>query len=52
MSSSHPDSDGTMTPEEEQAALRSDTSDEGTEPADEGIGVHTDAAGDDRYTEN
>jgi hypothetical protein len=54
MSEPTPHSEDTirMTPEEEQAALESSPSDEGTEPADEAVGVHTDAQGDQRYTEN
>lgn len=50
--SSTPEDQIRMTPEEEQAAMEEETSEEGTEPADEGIGVHTDAQGDPRYTEN
>jgi hypothetical protein len=41
-----------MTPEEEQAALEARATDEATEPADEGVGAHTDAQDDPRYTEN
>jgi hypothetical protein len=41
-----------MTPDEEQAVLAAKEPDEATEPADEGVGAHTDAADDDRYTEN
>jgi hypothetical protein len=41
-----------MTPEEERAALAAETRDESTEPADEGIGVHTDADDDSHFTEN
>jgi hypothetical protein len=41
-----------MSPEEEQAALESSASEEAVEPADEGVGAHTDSQQDDRYTEN
>ena len=41
-----------MSPEEEQAALEAQSTDEATEPADEGVGAHTDAQDDPRYTEN
>lgn len=41
-----------MTPDEERAVLEAKESGEATEPADEGVGAHTDAAGDDRFTEN
>jgi hypothetical protein len=41
-----------MSPEEEQEALQDEQTDEATEPADEGVGAHTDAQGDPRYTEN
>jgi hypothetical protein len=41
-----------MTPEEERAVLEARASDEATEPADEGVGAHTDAQDDPRYTEN
>jgi len=41
-----------MSPEEEQAALEAQATDEATEPADEGVGAHTDAQDDPRYTEN
>ncbi len=41
-----------MTPEEEQAALDAQQTDEATEPADEGVGAHTDAQDDPRRTEN
>ncbi len=41
-----------MSPEEEQAALQGSSSDESVEPADEGVGAHTDSQDDDRYTEN
>jgi hypothetical protein len=41
-----------MTPEQEQAALDASLSEEGTEPADEAVGAHTDAQGDRHYTEN
>ncbi|MGA8978704.1 MAG: hypothetical protein WB473_06240 [Pedococcus sp.] len=41
-----------MTPEEEQAALDSQQTDKATEPADEGVGAHTDSQDDARRTEN
>lgn len=41
-----------MTPEEESAALEAQDMDEETEPADEGVGAHTDAQDDSRHTEN
>ena len=41
-----------MTPDEEQAALDSQQTDEATEPADEGVGAHTDSQDDPRRTEN
>ena len=41
-----------MTPDEEQAVLEAKEPDEATEPADEGVGAHPDAADDDRHTEN
>ena len=41
-----------MSPEEEQAALEAKHTDEETEPADEGVGAHTDNQDDPRYTEN
>jgi hypothetical protein len=39
-----------MTPEE--AVRAAETTEEPTEPADEGIGVHTDADADPHFTEN
>ncbi|WP_200949202.1 hypothetical protein [Phycicoccus sp. Soil748] len=41
-----------MSPEEEQETLEDQQTDEATEPADEGVGAHTDAQDDPRYTEN
>lgn len=53
MSDTKPGQDSiSMTPEEEQAALDAQQTDEATEPADEGVGAHTDAQDDPRRTEN
>ena len=41
-----------MSPEEEEEALEAKQTDEATEPADEGVGAHTDAQDDPHYTEN
>lgn len=41
-----------MSPEEEKEALEAKQTDEATEPADEGVGAHTDAQDDPRHTEN
>lgn len=41
-----------MTPEEEQAVIESQATGEAIEPADEGVGVHTDAQDDPHHTEN
>jgi hypothetical protein len=41
-----------MSPEEEEEALEAKHTDEATEPADEGVGAHTDAQDDPHYTEN
>lgn len=41
-----------MTPEQEQAALDSQQTDEATEPADEGVGALTDSQDDPHHTEN
>lgn len=52
MSTNQPEENIRMTPEQEEAALATETTDESTEPADEGIGVHTDADEDRHFTEN
>jgi hypothetical protein len=52
VSTNPPEQNIHMTREEEQAAKASAASDESTEPADEGIGVHTDADDDQQLTEN
>lgn len=41
-----------MSSEEERAVLEQTEPDEATEPADEGVGVHTDAADDQDHTQN
>ena len=41
-----------MSPQDEQAVVESRREDESVEPADEGVGAHTDAQDDDRITEN
>jgi hypothetical protein len=52
VSTNQPEENIRMTPEQEEAALATETTDESTEPADEGIGVHTDADEDRHFTEN
>ena len=52
MSSDQPGDGIRMSPEEERAATQNAPADEATEPADEGLGVHTDADADPHHTEN
>ena len=52
MNTDQPGENIRMTPEEEEAVRAAETTEEPTEPPDEGIGVHTDADADPHFTEN
>ena len=52
MNTDQPGENIRMTPGEEEAVREAETTEEPTEPADEGIGVHTDADADPHFTEN